>query len=92
MAHLAVLEEDPRLLAARSGELEHRGRAAHALQLNDIRDVEIAQRSLEFLAFLADRPVAAARRRDRRNRREGMAFRESESRPGRLLVSRCAAR
>ena len=33
----------------RSGELEHGGRAAHALELNDVGDVQIAQRALEFL-------------------------------------------
>ncbi len=51
MAHLAILEKDARFLSARSGELQHRGRAAHALQLHDVRNVEVAQCSLEFLAF-----------------------------------------
>ena len=51
VAHLPVLEPDARLFAARPGELEHGRRAAHALQLHDVGDVQIAQLALELRAL-----------------------------------------
>ena len=53
--HLAVLEINPRLLSPRAGKLERRSRAADALELNDVGDVQIAQRSLKTFAFAARR-------------------------------------
>src|SRR6202162_668339 len=47
---LAVLKKDARLFAVRPGELHHGRRAAHAFELNDVRELEIAQRAFKFLA------------------------------------------
>jgi len=52
MTHLPVFEKDARLFASRAGELEHGRGAAHALQLNNVGDVQIAKRALEFLILL----------------------------------------
>src|SRR3712207_8138686 len=52
MPNLPILEKDTRLLAARPGEFQHRGRAAHAFELDDIGDVQVAKRALEFLLLL----------------------------------------
>ncbi len=51
VAHLAVLEINARLFPARAGELQHRGRAADALELNNIRNVQVTERALEAFAF-----------------------------------------
>ena len=57
MAHLPALEEDARLLTPRPSEFQHRGRAAHALQLNDVGNVQVAQRPTKlFLVGFARRP------------------------------------
>ena len=55
MTHLTVLKINPRLLSPRAGELEHRGCTADALELNDIGDVQVAQRPLKTLACLVSR-------------------------------------
>ena len=52
MPHLSVFEKYPRLFAARPREFEDGGGAAHALELNDVGNVEVAQRPLKFFAFL----------------------------------------
>src|SRR5438128_6160973 len=48
MPDLAVLKVDPRFLAIRPSEFDHRSRAAHALELNDVSKLQIAKRSLKF--------------------------------------------
>ncbi len=48
--HLSAFEIDARLFSLRAGELQRRRRSAHAFQLNDIGEVQIAERSLKFFA------------------------------------------
>ena len=50
VADLSVLEKDPSLFARRTGELDRSCRAAHTLQLNDVGDMQITQRSLKLFA------------------------------------------
>ena len=51
---LTVFKKDTGLLSTRPGEFKYRGGPAHALQLNDIGEMQIAQCPLKFLAiFLA---------------------------------------
>ena len=58
--HLSAFEIDAGLFSLRSGELQRGGRSAHAFQLDDIGEVQIAERSLKFFA------VRLARRRKER--------------------------
>ena len=48
---LTILKKNPPFFAARTGQLDGGGRAAHALQLNNIGHVQIAQRALEFFTL-----------------------------------------
>ena len=50
VAHLAAVEINARLFAFRPGKLQHGGRAAHAFELDNVRQMQIAQGALEFLA------------------------------------------
>ncbi len=50
MPDLTALEIDARLLALRPGELQRRRRAAHAFELDNVGQVQVAQRALEFFA------------------------------------------
>ena len=51
MPDLASLEIHPRSFTLRPGELENGGRTVHAFELDDVREVEIAERALKFLAL-----------------------------------------
>ena len=53
VAYLAVIEINARLFPRRTGNFKGRGRAAHAFQLNDVQQMQITQRALEFFALHA---------------------------------------
>ena len=50
MTDLAGIEIDARFFSLWSRELKRRRRTGHAFQLDDVCEVQIAQRALEFLA------------------------------------------
>ena len=47
---LTFLKENTRLFVVRSGKFQHRGRAAHAFELDNLGELEIAKRPLEFFS------------------------------------------
>ena len=51
MPHLPALEIDAGFFPLRPSELQRRRRSAQAFQLDDIGDVQIAERSLKFFAL-----------------------------------------
>ena len=52
MTDLPFLKENSRFFAARPDELHYRGRATHAFKLNNVGELEIAERTLKFFRGL----------------------------------------
>ena len=52
MTNLPLLKENSRFFTARPDELYYRGRAAHAFKLNNVGELEIAERALKFFRRL----------------------------------------
>lgn len=94
MTHLAVLKKDTRLFAPRPGELQSRSRPVHALQLNDVGNMEIAQRSMKFFAVSIRRPEQGLDQIDKITLRKRFFQKVDRAEPRNLLalgsdVGRC---
>src|SRR5690242_2298377 len=48
MSDLAIFKEHSRFFAVGPGEFYDRGRATHTFELNDVRELEVAQRAFKF--------------------------------------------
>src|SRR5450432_667515 len=89
VTHLPIFKVNARLLSTRPGKLQHRSRAADALELNDVGDVQIAQRSLKtFARRLARRRKQRLNERDEIVARKGLFQKMDRAQPCNLLALR----